>query len=136
MKALDPEQNEIYKFLACEQGETINVKSIMRQVKKEIEKRMNQLVKLELHDNNLVKAINCRVIPVPGYVMNVCNLGKSDMMIYRILRRWLFHGKQSSDERLYLQKDAGGRGLKSFQDVYQEIKLRLLCYIAMSEADG
>ena len=26
-----------------------------------------------------MKAINCRVIPVAGYVINVCNLGKGDL---------------------------------------------------------
>ena len=26
-----------------------------------------------------MKAINCRVVPVAGYVINVCNLGKGDL---------------------------------------------------------
>ena len=26
-----------------------------------------------------MKVINCRVIPVAGYVINVCNLGKGDL---------------------------------------------------------
>ena len=26
-----------------------------------------------------MKAINCRVIPVAGYVINACNLGKGDL---------------------------------------------------------
>ena len=66
-----------------------------------------------------MKAINCRVIPVAGYVMNVCNLGKGDldeldMTVKSVLRRERFYGRQSSDERLYSKKNEGGRGLKRF----------------------
>ena len=44
MKALDPEQNEVYKFLGCEQGNKIDVKKVMQRVKKEIAKRLEQLI--------------------------------------------------------------------------------------------
>ena len=43
--------------------------------------------------------INCRVIPVAGWVMNVCNLGKGDLdeldkTMKCVLRREGFHGRQ------------------------------------------
>ena len=46
-----------------------------------------------------MKAINCRVIPVAGYVMNVCNLGKGDldevdMAVKSALQREGFHARQ------------------------------------------
>ncbi len=40
MKALDPEQNEVYKFLGCEQGDKIDVKRVMQRVKEEIGKKI------------------------------------------------------------------------------------------------
>jgi hypothetical protein len=43
MKALDPEQNEVYKFLGCEQGDKIDVRRVMQRVKKEIAIRLEQL---------------------------------------------------------------------------------------------
>ena len=51
--------------------------------------------------------------------MNVCNLGKGDldemdMAVNSVLCRERFHGRQSSDERLYLKRNEGDRGLKSF----------------------
>ena len=57
---------------------------------------------LHLNDQNLMEAINCRVIPVAGYVMNVCNLGKGELVelaniVKSVLRREGFHGRQSSD---------------------------------------
>ena len=117
MKALDPEQREIYKFLGCEQAEKIDMERVMERVKAETEKRTNVLVQQELYDKNLIKAINRTVIPVAGYVMNVCTFTKQkldelDKAIKKILRDNKIHGKQASDERLYMRRENGGRGLK------------------------
>ena len=69
--------------------------------------------------------------------MNVCNLGKGkldelDKIVKSVLRREGFHGRQSSDERLYSKRIDGGRGLKSFKEVYDETKTRVACYMVLS----
>ena len=92
---------------------------------------------MNLNDENLVKAINCRVVPVAGYIMNVCNLRKGDiaeldMIVKTALRKEGFHEKQASGERLYAKREDGGRGLKSFKEVYDETKVRVACYMATS----
>ena len=51
--------------------------------------------------------------------MDVCNLGKGDLdqldkIVKGVLRREGFHGRQSSDERLYSKRKEGGRELKRF----------------------
>ena len=69
MKVLEPKKNKVYKFFGCEQSDDIDVKKVPERVKKEIKKRTEHLVKLHLNDKNLIKAINCRVIPVAGYIM-------------------------------------------------------------------
>ena len=135
MDALDPNKNEIYEFLRYKQADKIDVKRVMEIVKKEIRKRLDHLMGLNLNDKNLMKAINCQVIPIAGYVMNVCNLGKGDleelaMTVKSVLRREGFHGRQSSDERLYSKRNECGRGLKSFKEVYDETKTRVACYMA------
>lgn len=137
MKTLDPSKNEFYKFLGCEQKDKIDVKMVLERVKQEVRKRTNTLVNRNLNDKNLMQAINTRVIPVAGYVMNVCKMGKGeldrlDKIIKEELRKVNFHGKQASDERLYTERKEGGRGLKSFKDVYQETKVRVACYLATS----
>ena len=38
MKALDPERNDVYKFLGCEQSNDTDVKKVLERVKKEIKK--------------------------------------------------------------------------------------------------
>ena len=38
MKALDPEKNDVYKFLGYEKSDDIDVKKVLQRVKKEIKK--------------------------------------------------------------------------------------------------
>ena len=62
-----------------------------------------------INDENLMKAINCWVIPVAGYIVKVYTLGKEDlqdlnMIVKSVLRREGFHGRQSNDERLYANR--------------------------------
>ena len=47
-----------------------------------------------------------------------------------------FHGRPSSDERLYTKRKEGGRELKSFNKVYDETKTRMACYTASSIMGG
>ena len=46
-----------------------------------------------------------------------------------------FHGRQSSDERLYSKRSKGGRGLKSFKEVYVETKTWVACYMAAAKSE-
>lgn len=140
MKALDPETSETYKFLGCEQGKKIDKEKVLERVSLEVQERMESLVQMELYDKNLVKAINCRVVPVAGYVMNVCRFSKNDlaeldMIVKRVLRKNVMHGRQASNERLYLPRNKGGRGLKSMRDVYNETKVRIACYMTYSQSE-
>lgn len=50
----------------------------MEKAKKEVRKRTEQLVRMKLHDDSLTTAINCRLIPVAAYVMNIRNLQEQD----------------------------------------------------------
>ena len=84
-----------------------------------------------------MKTINCRVIPMAGYVMNEVNLRKGDLdgvdkIVKGVLRREGFHGRQSSDERLHMKRSDGGRGLKSLKEVCDETRTRAVCYMATS----
>ena len=105
MEASDPNKNEIYKFFGFKQADKKDAKRVMEKVKKELRKKRDHLTQLNLNDQNLMKAINCQLISVASYVMNVCNLGKGDLdeldkIVKSVLLRERFHGRQSSDERL------------------------------------
>ena len=137
MKTMDPDKNEIYKFLGIEQADGIRMKTVYERVKEEVAESMKMIVKTELNDENLIKAINIKVIPVAAYRMNICKFNVSelkelDQIIKRKLRGRSMLGRQASDERLYLKREKGGRGLKSMMDVYKETRLRVACYMAKS----
>ena len=113
----------------------IDVKKVMERAKKEIKIRLEQIMKTSLNDENLVKAINCRVIPVAGYIMNTCNLSKGDIneqdkIVKSVLRKEGYNGKQASDKRLYGGREEGGKRSKSFREVYDGMKVRVACYMA------
>ena len=73
-------------------------------IKEKISLRMNIITRIELNDQNLVKAINTKVIPVAAYSMNVCKFTQSeltelDQVIKRDLRKNNMLGRQARDER-------------------------------------
>ena len=109
MKAMDPDENEIYKFLGIEQADGIKTKRVFERVKEEIKKRVQMLTNTKLNDMNLMCAINAKVIPVAAYPINICKftngeLNELDQVIKRELRSKKMLGKQTSDERLYLKR--------------------------------
>ena len=91
MKTMDPDENEIYKFLAIEQVDGIKIKKVFERVKGEVNKRVTMLTNTELNDVNLVRAIYTKVIPLAAYIMNLCKfnggeLTELDQVIKRELR--------------------------------------------------
>ena len=112
---------------------------VLGSVQESMVTRLNTLLDMELYDWNLIKAINTRVLPVAMYPMNVCKMSEAelnelDMIVKRALRGKHMHDRQSSDERLYLSRNLGGRGLKCLRDIYMETKIRIACYMAKSES--
>ena len=65
---MDPDENEIYKFLG---GERIK-EEVFERIKEEVTKKVSMLVNTEMNDANLISAINAKVIPVAAYPINVC----------------------------------------------------------------
>ena len=137
MKTMNPDENEVYKFLGIEQADGIKTKAVYKRVKDEVTKRVKMLTKTELNDANLIKAINMKVIPVATYAINVCKftvaeLKELDQVIKKELRGKYMLRRQASDERLYLKREREGRELKSMRDAYKETKLQVACYMAKS----
>ena len=137
MKTIDPDENEIYKFLGIEQADGIKTKKVFKRVKSEVNKRIKMLTNTEMNDVNLARVINTEVIPVATYPMNVCKfideeLKKLDQVIKHKLRSENMLRKQSSDEIFYLIREDGGRGIKSLGNIYKETRLRVACYMVCS----
>ena len=79
VEALEPEKKEFYKFLGIEQVKQINKGRVMVRIREEIQKTLENLVDLELYDKNVMKATNCRVIPVASYAMSVYQFTKKEL---------------------------------------------------------
>ena len=138
METMDSHENEIYKFLGVEQAGRLKVKVVFETVKSELEKRVKLLVNTELNYTNLISAINVKVIPVAAYSMNNCKFSKGelnelDQIVKRDLRSKEMLWKQASNERLYLNREDGGTGLKLMRDVYKETRLRVAFLMSKSE---
>ena len=138
IKAIDPDENEVYKFLGIEQADGIKTKKDFELVQGEVNKRVKILTSTELNNVNLVRAINTKLIPVAAYPMNVCKftdgeLKELDQVIKRELRSKNMLGKQSSNDRLYLIREDRGKGIKSLRDIYKETRLRVACYLTCLE---
>ena len=138
IKMMDQDENEIYKFLGIEQANGIKMKRVFEGVKEEVKKRVQMLTNTKLNDVNLMCAINAKVILVAAYPMNVCKSTSGELNeLYQVIKRELrskkMLGKQASDERLYLKREDGGRGIKSLRDTYRVTRVRVACYMACSE---
>ena len=69
----------MYKFLGVEQAKGIRTKQVYERLEEKITKRLKLLMKSELNDENLIQAINSKVIPVAAYPMNVCKMTKGEL---------------------------------------------------------
>ena len=141
MQTMNPDENEICKFLRVEQADGIKTKAVFERVKAEVMKRVRMLIDTKLNNANLISAINAEVIPVASYPMNICKFSNGELnQLYQVIKKELraknMLSRQVSDERLYLIWEAGGRGLKSMKDVYKETSLRVVCYMLKSLDDG
>ena len=62
----------------------------MKRVKIESIRRLELLTKPELNDENLMTAINSKVIPVPADTMNICRFTKAELSeLDQIIKREL-----------------------------------------------
>ena len=111
----------------------------MERVKIELIRKLELLTKTELNDENLMTAINSKVVPVAAYTMNICHftqaeLSELDQIIKRELKEKSMLGRQSSEEMLCLKREKRERGLKSLRHAYREMKLRIACYMEKSKS--
>ena len=96
MQTMDPDENEIYKFLGVEQADGIKTKAIFERVKAEVTKRVRMLVDTELNNANLISAINAKVIPVASYPMNICKFSNGELnQLDQVIKKEL-HAKNMS----------------------------------------
>ena len=60
METMDPEENEIYKFLGIEQTDGIQTKTVFEKVNEEVLRRVKMIANTKVNDASLIKAINMK----------------------------------------------------------------------------
>ena len=90
METMNPDENEIYKFLGVEQVDGITTKVVFKRVKSRVEKTVKMLVNTEFNDRNLISAINTKIISVAAYSMNGWKFSKRELKeLGKIIKREL-----------------------------------------------
>ena len=85
METMDPDENEIYKFLGTEQAGGIKNKVVIEHITSEVKKWMNMLVNTKLNDRNLISAVNFQIIVVATNSVNVCKFNKRELNEFNYL---------------------------------------------------
>ena len=87
---MNPDENEIYKFLGIRQADRIKTKAVFDCVKREFQKRVTMQVNTEINDTNLISSINVKFIHVAAYSMNLCKFLKGELnQLDQIVKREL-----------------------------------------------
>ena len=137
VKALDPEMEEMYTFLGIEEGKGQMDKAVKERVTEECFKTAEKLMKMELYERNLVRAINSKAMGKVRYSMQVCHYNKGeikalDRRMRKLLIKYWCHFPGGSKERLYLKRVNGGRRLIYFEEMYATTKIGVAAYLSMN----
>ena len=137
-QCLDPESAEYYKFLGIEEGDGQLDEKAKERVIEECFKRVESLRNTELYERNTIKALNTMCMSAVTYVMNIVNfsrpeLERLDVRMRKTLKDMNWMDDKSSEERLYMNVESGGRGLLSFEYIYNMAKIRISNYLSHTE---
>jgi len=73
-------------------------------------RKLDNSIETELNDNNIIRLIKTKMIPVPAFPTNICKFNKGELLeLDQVVKREL--------------REA---------DVYQKTRLRVACYMCMS----
>ena len=97
---MDPDKNEIYKFLVVEHADEMKTEVVFKCVKSEVEKRVKMLGNTKFNDTNLISTINVNIIPVAAYSINVCKFSKGELNEFdKIVKKELKANTRETNKR-------------------------------------
>ena len=79
METMDPDENEIYKFLGIEQADGIQTKTVFEKVNEEVLRRVKMIANTKVKDASLIKAINMKAVVVAAYPINICRFNVGEL---------------------------------------------------------
>ena len=108
--------DETYKYLGILQTDDIKHKQAKRKTLSKCNKRVKKILKSKLNGGNIIKAINSWAVPVVRYTARIIDwiqaeLEDLDRKTKKLMSAYHALHPQSDVDRLYLPRQAGGRGL-------------------------
>ena len=127
MKCL--EEGETYKFMGIEQSTRLDKDKLETSLTVTVKQRTHVIWHSELYDSNKVLATNIFVNGCIEYYFWACNmridfLKSVDRSIRKVMNVCGAKHTNTVNEGLYLSRKKGGRGLKSVEDSYKDIKIK------------
>ena len=135
IRDLDPE--ETYKYLGVNEGNGINHASMKEKIRKWYYQRIRLVLKIKLNSKNCIEAINILSVPVVQYSFNIINwniadLNRLDTKTCKLLTSNKMYHPKADDDRLYLPRSSGGRGMIELQTSYKTITIGIQKYLTVS----
>ncbi|XP_078348127.1 uncharacterized protein LOC144633190 isoform X1 [Oculina patagonica] len=132
IKELD--QENTYKYLGVDESDGIQHAKMKEKVRKEYYRRVRMVLKTELNAANRFEAINTLAIPVVTYSFNIIDwkmseIKRLDTKTRKLLTLSKMHHTKADVDRLYLPRNAGGRGLIQLEASYKTTTIGLDTYL-------
>lgn len=127
-----------YTYLGVKQVLSSSSKGIIEPLRKEYLRRVQKIWSSNLSGKNKVRAHNVWAVSLFRYYFGNLDwtwsqLNPLDTATRKVLRRNKSHHVTASVARLYLPRDAGGRGLHSVKHVYEREKVSVAKYVMDSD---
>ena len=92
----------------------------------------------ELYESNMIKALNTMCMSTVTYFIYIVHFSHPefehlDVKMIKPLKEMNWMDDKSSEERLYMTVESGGRGLLSFEYIYSIAKIRISNYLSHTE---
>ena len=132
------EQEGTYKYLGVNEGDGIQHSKMKGKIRNECLRMVGLILKTELNSKNKITAINSLAVPVVIYSFNIVNwnlseLRKLDAKIRKRFTRHRMHHPKSGDDRLYVPRNQGGRGMIQLEMSYKTTTIGLAEYLGNSD---
>ena len=130
--------SESYVYLGITERDKIFKKDMKIELKNEYFKRLRKILNTELNSSNLISAINTYAIPAISYGFQILDwsiteLEEIDRDTRTKLKKQKILNINSNNDRIYLPRKQGGRGLLNITDQYKKAIINMCVYLDRTE---
>jgi len=133
------EESEHYKYLGVLEADDIKHEKMKVNIEEEYIRRLTKLLKSKLNSGNLFRAINTWAVSLYRYGAGIVEwtqeeLRKIDRRTRKLITMYQGMHPRSDVDRIYVEREKGGRGLMSIEDTVKYETHSLKKYTETSES--